>query len=192
MKRVLSQRHEIHLNSATNPKPSAVLVPIFIKDNEYHILLTKRTENVRDHKGQISFPGGSCHKNDHTRLDTALRETAEEIGLQADAIEVIGKLDDVLTVVSNYMVSPFVAFIPYPYDFKLQEFEVQELVEVPIQALIHRECMCQKMDIIPLKENPGLHYHYGDRVIWGATARILEQFLGIYARAMADRARQAA
>ncbi len=160
-----------------------MLVPIFLKNGEYHLLLTKRTEKVRDHKGQISFPGGSCHKTDRTPLDTALRETAEEIGLPADAVEVIGKLDDVVTVASNYLVSPFVAFIRYPYDFKLQEFEVQELVEVPISTLAGRECLCQKPEIVPLKEYPGLHYHYGDRVIWGATARILSQFLEIYAKA---------
>lgn len=179
----LSRRQGKQQTPRTNPIPSAVLVPIFCKEGEYHLLFTRRTEKVKYHKGQISFPGGARHKSDRTILDTALRETAEEIGLKEDAVEVVGKLDDVVTATSNYLVSPFVGFIPYPYDFKIQEFEVQEIIEVPISALLDKSCLSRKKEIAGGQEVSEFSYQYRDRVIWGATARILNQFLEIYAEA---------
>ena len=116
LKKSLSLRLK-HYISETNLIPAAVLVPIFLKQGQYYILFTKRTEKVKEHKGQISFPGGSYEEGDRTLLNTALRESAEEIGLRPKDVEILGELDDGLSLTSNYVISPFVALIPWPYKF---------------------------------------------------------------------------
>lgn len=107
-------------------------MPLFLKNNEYHILFIQRTERVKTHKGQISFPGGAREAIDRTMVDTALREAHEEVGLNPNDVEVLGELDDMATTESNYLISPIVGHIPYPYDFKVDEWETQEVIEVPI------------------------------------------------------------
>ena len=97
---------------------SAVLVPLFEKDGRCHIVFTKRTDHLHHHKGQISFPGGGRHPEDRSMLETALRESREEIGLKESDVEILGELDDAATVTSLYRIVPFVGVIPYPYDFK--------------------------------------------------------------------------
>ncbi len=147
---------------------------MFQKDGEWHLLFIKRTEKVRVHKGQISFPGGVCEKPDGTCLNTALREATEEIGLKAEDIQVLGELDDQESVITNFLITPFLAIIPYPYDFRLDRHEVDELLEVPITALLEQN------------DQPGeataygkinYTYRYQNKVIWGATARILKKLL---------------
>jgi len=165
----------------TSRVPSAVLLPIFYKEMEYHILFTKRTERVKDHKGQISFPGGAYEERDGTLVNTALRECAEEIGLMAEEVEVLGELDDTISRTSNFIISPFVALIPWPYQFKVNGEETEELIEVPISVLLNKDCQHQESEIIDGKAVTSYFYHYQGRVIWGATARILNQFLDIYA-----------
>ena len=86
---------------------SAVLLPLFEREGTCSIIFIKRTQTVREHKGQISFPGGSCEKEDGTLLDTALRESWEEIGLRAGDVAILGELDDEITTTSNYVVTPF-------------------------------------------------------------------------------------
>lgn len=166
--------------------PSAVLIPIYNKDGRYYILFTKRTERVRTHKGQISFPGGGFDEADQTLVNTALRECSEEIGLKAQDVEVLGELDDRCSVTSNYVISPFVAFIPSSYRFKLSEAEIERLIEVPLSALLENGCLRQETTTIGGKEVPTYSYHYEGDVIWGATAGILNQFLGICAGLAAD------
>jgi len=179
LRQALSQRQKRRIVDDSLLK-SAVLVPIFHKHGEYYLLFTKRTETVKNHKGQISFPGGAYQEGeDRTLIDTALRESAEEIGLMPDAIEVLGELDDTLTIASNYIISPFVALIPWPHQFKIHEEEVEEILEVPIRALLDKGCLHRETRIIHGREQVTYDYHYQGRVIWGATARILTQFLGI-------------
>jgi len=162
--------------------PSAVLVPIYYKQGEYYILFTKRTGKVKEHKGQISFPGGAYQDGDRTLVDTALRECAEEIGLTADRVEVLGELDDNITLKTGYIISPFVAIIPWPYPFKIDQWEIKEIIEVPISALLDKGSLRQETEIIDGKTVTIYFYHYQGRVIWGATARILNQFLDIFAQ----------
>ncbi len=157
-------------------------MPIYDKQGQYHILFTKRTQKVKEHKGQISFPGGVYQEGDETLLNTALRECAEEIGLIADEVEILGELDDTISRTSNYIISPFVAFIPWPYQFKVNEKEVEELIEVPISALLDRDCQRQETEIINGEAIASYFYHYQGRVIWGATGRILKHFLDIFTR----------
>jgi len=166
---------------------SAVLLPIYYKEGQYYLLFIKRTEKVREHKGQISFPGGAYQEGDRTLVDTALREGTEEIGLVADIVEILGVLDDTSTVTSNYIISPFIAFIPWPYQFKIDREEVEEIIVVPILALLDKDCMRQEIETIDGKAVTSYFYHYQGRVIWGATARILNQFLNIFAQVMEDK-----
>jgi len=89
LKQALSRRRKRHIVDGSRLQ-SAVLVPIFQKQGQYHVLLTQRTDKVKEHKGEISFPGGACEEADGTLVNTALRESAEEIGLAAEAVEVLG------------------------------------------------------------------------------------------------------
>jgi 8-oxo-dGTP pyrophosphatase MutT (NUDIX family) len=150
-----------------NLKASAVLVPLFHNQGQYHVLLTERSEDVDFHKGQVCFPGGTREPSDSSLLQTALRETEEEIGVKARDVEILGKFDDNVTLTSNYVISPFVAFIPYPYPLKADGREIREIFSVPLSFL---------MDEANFKQDS---YEYEGHIIWGATARILRQFIDL-------------
>ena len=95
---------------------AAVLVPLFSVEGKRHVLLTKRSQAVEHHKGEISFPGGKLDPDDADLLSCALRETDEEVGIKPSDVRIIGELDDFYTVATRYVVAPFVGVIPYPYD----------------------------------------------------------------------------
>ena len=184
LRQALSLRRKRHIVAASRV-PAAVLLPIFYKEGQYYILFTKRTEKVKEHKSEISFPGGAYEEEDGTLVNTALRECAEEISLMADEVEVLGELDDTATVTSNYIVSPFVGLIPWPYTLKVDQRETEEIIEVPISVLLDKGCLREETEIIDGEAVTSYFYHYQGRVIWGATARILNQFLDIFTRVMA-------
>ena len=158
----------------------AVLIPLFQYDGEYRILFTKRTNKVEEHKGQISFPGGSVDDEDWSYQETALREAYEEVGIFKEDVTILGQTDDTLTLASNFIIHPFVGCIPYPYDFQLNTFEVKRLIEVPVEVFISED-----------STNPngrveyngdiwnGLTYEYQGDVIWGATAKIMGNLMEI-------------
>ncbi len=139
---------------------------------------------MKDHKGQMSFPGGAYEEQDKTLANTALRECAEEIGLAAETIELLGELDDLPTTTSGYIITPFVAATSWSYPLKADPIEVEEIVEVPISALLDRDCLRQETRIIEGQAVTSYDYHYQGTIIWGATAKILNQFLDIWAKAM--------
>ena len=168
------------MNRDASLKPSAVLIPIFIKDGQYCLAMTRRTHRVRVHKGEISFPGGAREKEDKTLLDTALRECTEEIGLAADAVDILGELDDCPTIHSDYVISPFVGFITRPYPFKLDEWEVAELISIPVPALLESGVFTAESGNVQGNPRESYIYRYNGDVIWGASARILHQFLDIW------------
>jgi 8-oxo-dGTP pyrophosphatase MutT (NUDIX family) len=179
LKELLSRRPK---NRITDDRliPSAVLLPIYYKEGEVNILFTRRTDNVSVHKRQISFPGGAHQEGDKSLLDTALRESAEEIGLAPERVKVLGELDDTVTLGTNYIVSPFVGLIPWPYDFKVDGWETDEIIEAPLPALLDEESWHHKTEVAAGRRVKAYFYHYRDDVIWGATARILHQFLDIF------------
>ena len=163
---------------------AAVLLPIYYKDGQYHLLFIKRTENVKTHKSQIAFPGGTYEDGDERLVSTALRESAEEIGLMPEDVEIIGELDDSVSRTTNYVISPFVALIPWPYQLKVDGDETEEIIEVPISALLDKDYLRQEIETLDGEEVTSYFYHYQERIIWGATARILNQFLDILTQAM--------
>ncbi len=160
-----------------NLKPAAVLIPLFYKEDYIHVLLTQRSEQVIHHKGQICFPGGSYQSGDTTLLQTALRETEEEIGLIAKDVEVLGELDDNSTTTSRFIISPFVALIPYPYVFKPNHNEIKQIISIPLSELTS-ELHFQQSSVDSGKQHPvSYNYHYKEHIIWGVTARILNQLI---------------
>jgi len=186
LKELLARRKKRYVEDAGRV-PSAVLIPLFWKEGRCYIVFIRRTETVKEHKGQISFPGGARDTRDRSLLDTALRESREEIGLRREDVEVIGELDDELTTTSNYIVTPFVAAIPSPYAFTVNRDEVDELIEIPVAPLLSGDCC--KPDIETIDGGivvDSCNYHYQGRLIWGATARILNKLLESI-RAAADK-----
>jgi hypothetical protein len=101
------------------------------------------------------------------------------------AVTVLGELDDMPTVATHYVISPFVGLIPYPYQFKLDEWETEELIEIPIAALLDKGCFSEGSMIVGEREMVSCFFRYGNKLIWGATARILKQFLGVIANLQA-------
>lgn len=169
----------IHNDFVVNSEPfvpASVLIPIFEKENKSHILFTKRTDKVSHHKGQISFPGGKFDKTDKDLEFTALRETHEEIGVNPDDVKIIGQINKMITN-TNFIVTPYVGLIPYPYDFLVNPDEISELIIVPVKHLLDksyfriekREYRNQIIDIY--------YYDYLDYTIWGVTGKILFDFL---------------
>jgi len=163
-------------------REASVLVPLFRKDGQFWLLFTERTSTVGYHKGEVSFPGGMVDLDDDTWEQTALRETFEEIGVRDEDIEILGRLDDMTTLTSQFIIHPFVGMIPFPYSFHISKKEVERLIEVPFQFFFN-----------PSQPGPySIEYRgerieipafiYGDVVIWGATERILEDFIGLIRR----------
>jgi 8-oxo-dGTP pyrophosphatase MutT (NUDIX family) len=159
---------------------AAVLIPLFREDGEYKVLFTKRTDRVEHHKGQISFPGGAVDEEDGSLVETALREAYEEVGLLREDVRILGRIDDRLTVASNFVIHPFVGTIPHPYDFRINAKEVKNLVEVPLKIFFPDGSTDNMHDV----EYAGITYQsvafpYQGEVIWGATAKIMENLVEI-------------
>jgi 8-oxo-dGTP pyrophosphatase MutT (NUDIX family) len=159
---------------------AAVLVPITDR-GEPHVLFTKKTASVPHHRGQFSFPGGVVEQRDASRVETALREAWEEIRLPSSAVEILGLLDDTETRATPFIITPVVGIVRDQVDFVPDGREIERVLEVPLRvlrdpAVFHTETW----------EHDGSHaVHFyrvsGEDVIWGATARILNQFLGLLA-----------
>ncbi len=157
---------------------AAVLVPLFKKGEDCHLLFTKRSEEVKYHKGEISFPGGVVDAEDSELEKTALREAFEEIGLKETDVQIIGLLDDIVTI-TEFIVTPIVGLFPYPYPFKISEVEIAELIEVPLASLLDENSFSEREIFRGGQHEIVYAYQYGKHVIWGATARILKQFLDL-------------
>jgi len=157
---------------------AAVLVPLFQKDGDCHLLFTKRSEEVKYHKGEISFPGGVVDEEDRELIHTALREADEEIGLKESDVQIIGVLDDIVTI-TEFIVTPIVGLFSYPYPFKISEVEIAELIEVPLASLLEEDSFSEREIFRGGQREVVFAYQYERHVIWGATARILKQFLDL-------------
>lgn len=157
-------------------KPAGVLAPIFYVEGAPQVLFTKRTLTVRDHRGQISFPGGVLSAGDPHLLATALRETREEIGLDPQTVEVLGSLTPLATV-TGYWITAFVGLIPYPYDFHLSSREVQKLLLLPLEDFCEPRRWSAGNYNYKTKTIPVCYWKHRRTVIWGATARLLLDLL---------------
>jgi len=158
-------------------KKAAVVLILYERDGEPWVLFTRRTERVADHKGQICFPGGSQDPADASLVDTALREAREELGIDPSRLRVVAGLEPVFTVVTRYVIAPFVAYTPRRPEIRPDAFEVAEVIDAPIAALL--DPAIQRVEVWDSHGVPRnvYFYQYGEHNIWGATARILKQFL---------------
>ncbi len=168
-------------------RQAAVLLPLYQSDIGPHLILTKRTEEVPTHKGQIGFPGGGFEEGDGDLLTTALRETQEEIGIESGDVEIIGTLDDTVTVTSRHLVRPFVGFIPHPYPYRLDPFEIERLIHLPILPLLSGAPFREETWERDGQPVVVYFYEYDGDIIWGLTARILKQFVETVGRPLQDR-----
>jgi 8-oxo-dGTP pyrophosphatase MutT (NUDIX family) len=173
----------------SSPKqPAAVLIPLLLDRSTWKMLFIKRTQQQSDrHSGQIAFPGGRTEPGDEGLLETALRETMEEIGLDPDDIRVLGQSCPINTV-TDYQVSPFVGLLPWPYRLKLSPIEVEKTILVPLEWLndpVNREVKSWRSSAVPERDLPVIFFNeFEGEVLWGATARIVVDFLQIIQEAV--------
>ena len=163
---------------AVSLRPAAVLIPLYVREKALWTLLTKRTDLVEHHKGQISFPGGGKHAADANLWETAVRETEEEIGVARKGVRILGALPRLVTV-TDFEVSPFVGAIPYPVAFVPRPGEVESIIEVPLSYLLDPMVVEERAVKWKGKDVMTLVYHYRGHAIWGATARILTDLLTV-------------
>lgn len=170
------RRH--HRKELKNPalKQAAVLILLFPKEGSLHLLLTKRTDHVEHHKGQISFPGGAMDGQDADLVATALRETEEEIGLPPGAVQVLGMFDDFETP-SGFAITPVVGFVPSLPLLSPSLHEVAEIIEIPLTVFLEK-----KNERVVKMERQGrthdvFYYNYNAYEVWGATAAMIRSFL---------------
>ncbi len=160
---------------------AAILIPLYPCGGDLHVVLTKRTDRVQTHKGEISFPGGAMDATDRDLMTTALRESDEEVGLKREHVEVIGRVDDIVTI-SDFHVTAFVGAIDAaaaPYAWRRHEAEVAAVLEVPLPHLLDRSNLIEvprtRDGVLVIQEG----FAFGEHLIWGATARMLRNFLDV-------------
>ncbi len=178
------QQSEINLESALKifhapPRKAAVLIPLLFKEDNWHILFIHRTEDSKEHSGQVAFPGGRLDYPEEPIIQAALRETQEEIGVPSDQVKILGELKPIFTI-SNYDITPIIGIIPWPYPIKIQEQEVKHCFTIPLQWLadpVNREIRDRYFS--PLEINLPVVYfkkYYGE-LLWGVSGRIMLNFL---------------
>lgn len=175
------------------PRPAAVLVPFFAYNdaekakNEWQVLFTRRTNTVADHQGQVAFPGGSADPTDISSEMTALREAQEEIGLDPAQVKILGKMHSLWTI-SNYMVTPVIGIIPWPFPIRLEEVEVSRVFSIPLDWLAdpthhevrYRTIPPQYSQVLGREFHPVIYFQpYQDELLWGVSAEITLRLINI-------------
>jgi 8-oxo-dGTP pyrophosphatase MutT (NUDIX family) len=182
-----------------NPRPAAVLIPLFQNHSSkedadgWQVLLTRRTNSVAEHQGQVAFPGGRADPTDTTPEMTALREAREEIGLDPTKVRILGRMQ-ILHTISNYIVTPIVGVIPWPFMFQLEETEVSRVFSIPLNWLAdpnnherrNRTIPETLVKILQKDSFPVIYFHpYKDELLWGVSAEITVQLIDILYKKLA-------
>jgi 8-oxo-dGTP pyrophosphatase MutT (NUDIX family) len=182
LRRIVAARPAIEID-APQYRRAAVLIPLIGDgDGGYSLLLTRRSENLASHSGQIAFPGGGVEEGE-TLQDAAWRETEEEVGIPRDNVEIFGRLDDLVTN-SGFLVAPFPAVVHDRIDYVMQESEVAEIFEVPVDALLDERLPEVRYVSFRGRRYPAYYYPYGAYEIWGLTGRMLKSFLDLVWQAL--------
>jgi 8-oxo-dGTP pyrophosphatase MutT (NUDIX family) len=178
LRQVLERRVRRSIDTAPPLIRAGVLIPLLTGGGGIELVFTRRTDTVLTHKGQISFPGGQREDSDVETVETALRESYEEIGLEPSRVTVLGELDDVFTAVSSFVITPVVGLVEGGVDdLVLAPDEVKSLLVVPVSRLLDPAVHTTETRSFE-GEQVRIHYYtVGDDVIWGATGRIVYQFL---------------
>ena len=155
-----------------SPRPAAVLIPLLRSDDDWHLLFTRRNSELPEHSGQVAFPGGRSELEDQIPEVTALREAREEIGLNGSDVQVLGRLHPYLTI-TNYLVTPVVGVIPWPYPLVLAQEEVSRVFTIPLEWLADSSNYEERTREIPGNKNISVIYYnpYHGEILWGASAR---------------------
>jgi 8-oxo-dGTP pyrophosphatase MutT (NUDIX family) len=175
---VLERRVRRSIDIAPPLVRAGVLIPLLMRGNTLEMLFTRRTDTVLTHKGQISFPGGQQEESDAETVETALRESYEEIGLEPSRVTVLGELDDVFTAVSSFVITPVVGLVEGGIDdLRLAPDEVKSVLMVPVNRLLDADVHTTETRSVGEQQYRIHYYSIGEDVIWGATGRIVYQFL---------------
>ena len=158
-----------------NIKKSAVLMLIYPNNGELFFCLTKRNAKLKHHPGQISFPGGKCEKHEIDTVETALRETEEEIGIERNHIQILGRLSDVYVSVSNFIIHPYIGYISRKPDFKINRKEVDELIVLPLNSILNMANRTERDIETSIGVLRVSCYLINDYVIWGATSMMIAE-----------------
>jgi len=159
-------------------RPAGVLVPLLPRAGGLHLVLIRRGRDLPHHQGQIAFPGGSREADDVDLEQTALREAVEEIALRPEGVDILGRLDDVWTP-SGFVVSAFVAALAGPQDFHPQPGEVEEVLEVPVSALVGQGVYREEVWTRGGQEIPVSFFELQGLTVWGATGRLVARLLEV-------------
>ena len=160
---------------------AAVLLLLYDRAGEAHLLLTKRADHLPSHPGQISLPGGGHEPRDADLMHTALRETDEEVGIRPEQVRVIGRLDDVNTMGTGFIIRPYVGVADTAPTPRATDAEVARIIEVPVAEVLHVDAGLPPDAGIAL-----MRYPLDGEDVWGATARILRTFSEVARRALAE------
>jgi 8-oxo-dGTP pyrophosphatase MutT (NUDIX family) len=174
LRAILAARPAIEID-AQNLKRAAVLIPLVPNGSGWSLLFSRRSANLAAHGGQIAFPGGGVESGEPLEA-AAVREAHEEVGIASERIELIGRLDDLVTH-SGFLVAPFVGIVDERVDYVLQASEVEEVFEVPIEALLSPDQPEVRYVPFRSKSYPAYFYRHQQHEIWGLTGRILKHFL---------------
>lgn len=174
--------HALKTSDPSIARDSSVLLLFYLKNGQLHLPLIKRTTGNTNHSGQISLPGGKYEESDANRTITAVRETNEELGVDCKKIKILGFLTELYIPVSNFMVLPVLGYCEKRPDFKLNEFEVEEIIEMPVAQLFAEDNISE---FIIEKNGFKIHAPYfpaNEHKVWGATAMILSELREIFLR----------
>lgn len=168
-------------NGATfrEKKPAAVLLPLLFRDNEWHLLYTRRVDGLMNHGGQVSFPGGGWEPGDADLTATALREAWEEVGIHPQDVQVLGTMQPI-GLITGFVVTPVVGKIPWPYPIQRFDGEVARVFTVPLSWLADPSNYYNSTIVFEGKPYEVSYYKlYDGEKIWGATAKITQDFIGL-------------
>jgi 8-oxo-dGTP pyrophosphatase MutT (NUDIX family) len=163
------------------PKPAAVLIPLLRVENDWHLLFTRRNANLPEHSGQVAFPGGRTDPQDLSPEITALREAWEETGIRPTDVQILGRLPKFLTI-TNYIVTPIVGYIPWPYQLQPAQDEVSRIFTIPLDWLANPDNHEERQRALPAPFAPlSVIYfkEYDGEILWGASARFTLTLLNI-------------
>ena len=161
---------------------ACVLIPLVRTNGHWSILFSRRSPNLAAHSGQVAFPGGAVEEGEALE-SAATREAEEEVGIPRGRVALIGRLDDLITN-SVFLVAPFVGVIDERIEYVLQETEVEEVFEVPVDALLQPSQPDVRYVSFRARQYPAYFYRYEQYEIWGLTGRILKAFLDLVWRAL--------
>ncbi|MCT4603247.1 MAG: CoA pyrophosphatase [Marinifilum sp.] len=177
------RKHALKKSDPSIAKDSSVLLLFYLKNGQLHLPFIKRTSGNTSHSGQISLPGGKYEESDSNRTVTAIRETNEELGVDCKKIKILGFLTELYIPVSDFMVLPVLGYCKHCPEFKMNPFEVEEVIEMPVQQLLSTKNISE---FSFTKNNLTINAPYFDakgHKIWGATAMILSELRELFLRA---------